>query len=161
MRKLFDETLPKDGMRSTDLTFYYMRYAEVLLIYAEAMAQQNNLDEALKALNEVRARVDMPEVHATTKTEFMRLLRRERMIELAFEGHRFWDIRRWGLGTTLLNGTHMKGVKPVQVSDGFEYEIVDCDAGQTRVYLEKYNRFPIPLSEIQQNILCEQFDEWK
>lgn len=66
-----------------------MRYAEVLLIYAEAMAQQNNLDEALKALNEVRARVDMPEVHATTKTEFMRLLRRERMIELAFEGHRF------------------------------------------------------------------------
>lgn len=161
MRKLFDEALPKSGMRATDLTYYYMRYAEVLLIYAEAMAQQNNLPKALEALNEVRGRVDLPKVNASTKNEFMKLLRRERMVELAFEGHRFWDIRRWGLGTILLNGTHMKGVKPVKTADGFEYSVVDCDAGQRRVYLEKYNRFPIPLSEIQQNVLCEQFDEWK
>lgn len=162
MRKLFDEALPKDGMRSTDLTYYYMRYAEVLLIYAEAMAQQDGgLTEALSALNEVRARVDLPKVSASTKTEFMKLLRRERMVELAFEGHRFWDLRRWGLGTTVLNGTHMKGVKPTKVGDSFEYQIVDCDAGSTRVYLEKYNRFPIPLEELQQNTACEQFDEWK
>ena len=40
MRKLFDENLPKNGIRATDLTYYYMRYAEVLLIYAEAMAEQ-------------------------------------------------------------------------------------------------------------------------
>lgn len=161
MRKLFDEALPKNGMRSTDLTYYYMRYAEVLLIYAEAMAMQDNLPEALTALNKVRKRAGLPEVSASTKTEFMKLLRHERMIELAFEGHRFWDLRRWGLGTTVLNGVHMKGVKPTKVGDNFEYEIVDCDAGKTRVYLEKYNRFPIPLSEIQQNSACEQFDEWK
>ena len=149
-------------MRSTDLTYYYMRYAEVLLIYAEAMAQQNGgLTEALSALNEVRARVDLPAVSASTKTEFMKLLRRERMIELAFEGHRFWDLRRWGLGTTVLNGTHMKGVKPTKVGDSFEYQLVDCDGGSTRVYLEKYNRFPVPLEELQQNTSCEQFDEWK
>ena len=162
MRKLFDEALPKNGMRSTDLTYYYMRYAEVLLIYAEAMAQQDGgLKEALNALNEIRARVDLPAVSASTKTEFMKLLRRERMIELAFEGHRFWDLRRWGLGTTVLNGTHMKGVKPTKVGDNFEYQLVDCDGGSTRVYLEKYNRFPIPLGELQQNTSCEQFDEWK
>ena len=162
MRKLFDEALPKNGMRSTDLTYYYMRYAEVLLIYAEAMAQQDGgLKEALYALNEIRARVDLPAVSASTKTEFMKLLRRERMIELAFEGHRFWDLRRWGLGTTVLNGTHMKGVKPTKVGDNFEYQLVDCDGGSTRVYLEKYNRFPIPLGELQQNTSCEQIDEWK
>lgn len=162
MRKLFDEALPKNGMRSTDLTYYYMRYAEVLLIYAEAMAQQDGgLKEALNALNEIRARVDLPAVSASTKTEFMKLLRRERMIELAFEGHRFWDLRRWGLGTTVLNGTHMKGVKPTKVGDNFEYQLVDCDGGSTRVYLEKYNRFPILLGELQQNTSCEQFDEWK
>ena len=83
------------------------------------------------------------------------------MVELAFEGPRFWDLRRWGLATTVLNGTHMEGVKPTKVGDGYEYDVVDCDAGKTRVYLEKYNRFPIPIAEIQQNSACEQFDEWK
>lgn len=161
MRKLFDPNIPKGKMRNTDLTYYYMRYAEVLLIYAEAMAQQDNLIEALKALNEIRNRVHLPAVNASTKTEFMKLLRHERMVELAFEGHRFWDLRRWGLGTTVLNGTYMKGVKPTKVGDSFKYEIVDCDGGKKRVYLEKYNRFPIPISEIQQNKACEQFDEWK
>ena len=161
MRKLFDPEISKSQMRRTDLTFYYMRYAEVLLIYAEAMAMQDKLTEALEALNEVRDRVDLPAVSASTKTEFMKLLRHERMVELAFEGHRFWDLRRWGLATTVLNGTHMEGVKPTKVGDGYEYNVVDCDAGKTRVYLEKYNRFPIPIAEIQQNPACEQFDEWK
>ncbi len=161
MRKTFDPEMSKSLMRRADLTYYYMRYAEVLLIYAEAMAMQDNLPAALDALNEIRGRVDLPKVSASTKAEFMKLLRQERMIELAFEGHRFWDLRRWELSTTVLNGTHMKGVKPTQDGDGFKYEIVDCDAGKTRIYLEKYNRFPIPISEIQQNPLCEQFDEWK
>ena len=52
--------ISKSQMRRTDLTFYYMRYAEVLLIYAEAMAMQDKLTEALEALNEVRDRVDLP-----------------------------------------------------------------------------------------------------
>lgn len=161
MRKLFDESIPKKLMRTTDLTYYYMRYAEVLLIYAEAMAEQDKLTEALSALNEVRARVDLPAVTASTKVGFMKLLRRERMVELAFEGHRFWDIRRWGLGTTLLNDVHMKGIKPIKEGNNYKYQIVDCDGGKTRVYLEKYNRFPVPLSELQQNLACTQFDEWK
>jgi hypothetical protein len=162
MRKLFDPEISKSRIRNTDLTYYYMRYAEVLLIYAEAMAMQDgHLTEALAALNKVRRRAGLPDVTASTRTEFMKLLRHERMVELAFEGHRFWDLRRWGLATTVLNNTHMKGVKPTQVGNGFKYEVVDCDGGKTRVYLEKYNRFPIPLSEIQQNHACEQFDEWK
>lgn len=161
MRKLFDESLPKDKMRSTDLTFYFMRYAEVLLIYAEAMAEQGNLTEACKALNEVRARVDLPGVEASSKVDFMKHLRHERMVELAFEGHRFWDIRRWGLGTTLLNNVSMKGVKPTKDGNGYKYEVVSCDGAKTRIYHEKYNRFPIPLAEIQQNLAVQQFDEWK
>ena len=161
MKKLFDEKLSKSHMTSTDLTFYYMRYAEVLLIYAEAMAEQDKLTEALEALNEVRARVDLPAVSAVSKSAFMKLLRHERMIELAFEGHRFWDIRRWGLGTTLLNGVHMNGVKPIKNGDSYEYKVVDCDGGKTRVYLDKYDCFPVPLAELQQNVACTQFDEWK
>lgn len=161
MRKLFDETLPKDKMRATDLTYYFMRYAEVLLIRAEALAEQGRLAEALEALNEVRARVDLPAVSASGKADFMKRLRHERMVELAFEGHRFWDIRRWGLGTTLLHDVRMKGVRSVKAGDGFRYELVSCDGNRSRIYHEKYNRFPIPLAEIQQNLAAEQFDEWK
>ena len=56
----------------------------------------------------------------------------------------FWDIRRWGLGTTLLNDVHMKGIKPTKTSEGtYEYKVVDCDAGSTRVYLEKIQSFSL------------------
>lgn len=165
MRKLFDETVDsrKDGFPVGELTHYFMRYAEVLLIYAEAMAEQNNLTEALKALNQIRQRAGFSnDLTADSKSEFMVLLRHERMLELAFEGHRYWDLRRWDLAKSVLNNMHCSGVKPTKNDDGsFSYEIIDCDNGKTRVYPAKYNRFPIPTSEIQRNPLCEQYDEWK
>lgn len=166
MRKLLKEAIQPKGCSFSDqgdLTYYYMRYAEVLLIYAEAMAMQNKLPEALDALNQVRKRAGFTkDLTAATKIEFMKLLRHERMVELAFEGHRFWDIRRWKLGSTLLNDVNMHGVKPVKVGDNqFTYEVVDIDGGKKRVWYDRYNRFPIPIEEIQQNTSIEQFDEWK
>ncbi len=162
MRKLFDERQTQ-GFNKSDLTFYFMRYAEVLLIYAEAMAEQNEMGEALKALNRVRERAGFTtDVSVGSKEAFMALLRHERMVELAFEGHRFWDLRRWGLAKSVLNGTHMTGTKPTKNTNGtFSYEQVDCDNGKKRIYLDKYERFPIPATEIQRNPMCEQFEEWK
>ena len=166
MRKLMKEAIQPKGTSVTgqgDLTYYYMRYAEVLLIYAEAMAMQDKLPEALDALNQVRRRAGFTkDLTAATQTEFMKLLRHERKIELAFEGHRFWDLRRWGLASTVLNGTSMHGVKPIKGGDNeFTYEVVDIDGGKTRVWEERYARFPIPLGEIEQNEAVQQFDEWK
>ena len=166
MRKLLKEGIQPKGCSfsdQSDLTYYYMRYAEVLLIYAEAMAMQNQLEPALDALNQVRRRAGFTkDLTASTKIEFMKLLRRERMVELAFEGHRFWDIRRWKLGTTLLNDVNMHGVRPIKVAENqFKYEVVDIDGGKKRVWYDRYNRFPIPIEEIQQNTSIQQFDEWK
>lgn len=161
MRKLFDPT-QTEGFVNSDLTFYYMRYAEVLLIYAEALAQQNRLGDALKALNRVRQRAGFTTgLQTGDKNQFMEWLRHERMIELAFEGHRFWDLRRWGLAVSTLNNTHLTGTRPVSDEDGIRYEQFDSDNGKRRIYLEKYERFPIPAIEIQRNLLMEQFDEWK
>ncbi len=146
---------------TNDFTYYYMRFAEVLLIYAEARAELNDISEALKALNRVRARVNLPPVTAVGKEDFMNRLRHERMVELAFEGHRFWDLRRWDLAKTTLGNTHLTGVKPVKQGASVTYQIIDCDNGRTRIYLDKYYRFPIPYTEIKANKLIEQFEEWR
>jgi hypothetical protein len=164
LRKLLDEKLTDLG--KGDLTYYYMRYAEVLLIYAEALAEQDRLSDGLAALNQVRRRAGFTtDLTATNKGDLLNLIRRERMVELAFEGHRFWDLRRWNLATTELNGKKVEGVKPTRTMENgevkFSYELVDADNGRTRVYPEKYNRFPIPLTELQRNEMIEQFDEWK
>lgn len=165
LRKFFDGSVKTqdEGFQPGEFTFYFMRYAEVLLIKAEAMAEQGNLAGALEALNKVRKRAGFAEnVLAGSKEDFMKLLRHERMIELAFEGHRYWDLRRWDLARTVLNGTNLTGRVPVPGTGGtFTYREVDADNGKKRVYLPKYNRFPIPSTELQRNALIEQFDEWK
>lgn len=161
LRKFLDEEMI--DFKENDYTYYYMRYAEVLLIYAEAIAQQGDLPSALKALNTVRKRAGFTtELTAVTIDDFMTLLRHERMVELAFEGHRFWDLRRWDLAKATLNNVHLDGVKPLKQADGsFSYQLIDCDNGRIRIYLDKYKRFPIPPAELETNALCEQFDEWK
>lgn len=168
MKKFFDgsKKTQTDGFQPGALNFYFMRYAEVLLIYAEAMAEQGDFAEALQALNKIRSRAGFT-VPLTTgsKENLMSKIRHERMVELAFEGHRYWDLRRWGLAATVLNGTNVNGVRIVKtVKDDvnfYAYSIVDSDNGKKRVYPQKYNRFPIPVTEIQRNRLMEQFDEWK
>ncbi|RHJ93531.1 RagB/SusD family nutrient uptake outer membrane protein [Parabacteroides bouchesdurhonensis] len=161
IRKLLDESLT--GYANTgEQTYYYMRYAEVLLIHAEALARQGDIQGALFSLNKVRERAKMKNVTATNLNEFMKLLRHERIVELAFEGHRYWDLRRWDLAKSVLNGVNFHGCRIVKTENGdFIYELVDCDEGAKRYYDPKYNRFPIPKLELDRNLKCEQFDEWK
>jgi len=83
-----------------------MRYAEVLLNYAEAKIEANNIDQSVyDAINKLRDRVDMPLVTGGKSQEELRsIIRIERKSELAFEGLRLYDIRRWGIAENVLNG---------------------------------------------------------
>ena len=140
-----------------------LRYAEVLLNKAEAYAQlgwAQYRDQALGALNEVRARVNLPPVNAPNTDEFMILLRKERCVELAGEGFRYWDLRRWKLAVGVINGKNAHGVKITRSGNTFTYENVDCDGGGTRVFLDKYYYFSLPASEIANNKLCENNPYW-
>jgi len=103
---------------ASDLNFILMRYAEVLLIYAEAKIEANDIDQSvLDALNKIRARaygvtdftqVDQyPPITTTDQVELRRKLRNERKIELAYEGFRLFDIRRWGIAEKVLSGPLM------------------------------------------------------
>lgn len=137
-----------------------LRYAEVLLNKAEAYAELDfsaHRDKALAALNEVRNRVNLPaktNADAPTKETFMELLRRERSVELAGEGLRYWDLRRWKLAESVIHGKNAHGVHITKNSDGsFDYERVEVDGGTPRIFLPKYYYFSLPTSETANNKL--------
>ena len=96
-RKLVSLT-PYQGWQSVE-DYPIIRYAEVLLTYAEARVQNNGWDEKVQhALNDLRDRCGMPNVpNSLSKDAALELVRNERRIELAAEGHRYDDIRRYGL----------------------------------------------------------------
>ncbi|WP_026629167.1 RagB/SusD family nutrient uptake outer membrane protein [Dyadobacter alkalitolerans] len=85
-----------------------MRYPEILLTYAEAKIELNQLDQSvLDAINLVRQRADvnMPPVKNLGSQQHMRqIVRKERLVELAFEGLRYIDLRRWRLAEQVLPG---------------------------------------------------------
>lgn len=77
--------------------FTLLRYAEILLNYAEASFELGQEDEARTYINMVRKRVGMPDI-TDAGAALEERLRNERKVELAFEEHRFWDVRRWMIG---------------------------------------------------------------
>lgn len=103
-----------ENRRSSELNFIFMRYAEVFLTYAEAKIESNDIDQSvLNALNRIRARgygVDFsqtgqyPEITSTDQTVLRREVRNERKVELANEGFRLFDIRRWGIADIVMDG---------------------------------------------------------
>ncbi|MGV3503606.1 MAG: RagB/SusD family nutrient uptake outer membrane protein [Adhaeribacter sp.] len=88
------------------VNYILMRYAEVLLMYAEAKIEQNELDASVtSAINLVRKRAGQPEVEtaiANDQQEMRQLIRRERVAELAMEGFRWFDIRRWDIASVVM-----------------------------------------------------------
>lgn len=109
-----EEDLPINRNNS-QLNFILMRYAEVLLNYAEAKIELGQIDNTvLDAINMVRARayqVDIsqtdayPAIATTDQAQLRMIVRRERKVELADEGLRLLDIRRWGIADEVMPGT--------------------------------------------------------
>ena len=107
LRKYVDNSISFEAGSTTAATHHnwiLFRYAEVLLNYAEAMIHVNgNCDykdatytmSAREALNAVRKRAGIPEVAACSQDDFLTRVKHERRVEMAFEGQRFWDLRRW------------------------------------------------------------------
>ncbi len=95
-----------------EVNFPILRYAEILLNYAEAQNELGNSAEALPALNEIRVRAMVPSYTETNQALLRQLIRDERRRELLFEGQRFHDLQRWGIAEEVLGplgyraGTH-------------------------------------------------------
>ena len=110
-----------------------MRYADVLLMLAEAENELNGPTELVyKSINAIRKRALMPELPPKLSKEQMRnKIRNERRIELAFEGHRYFDLKRWKTAISVLNAV--------------------ADAPVTYKFEKKHYLWPIPQSEIDKN----------
>ena len=142
------------------------RLGEMYLNYAEAMNEAygpeldtDNLGlNALTAVNTIRQRAGMPDfANGMTQDEFRTKLRNERRVELAFEDHRFWDVRRWDIGNET---TDIYGVKVEQ--DNFGIKTYTKVLVERRTYDKKMNLYPIPQQELFVNDnLLPQNDGWE
>jgi len=94
------------AVNDCELNTIVIRYAEVLLNYAEAKIESGNIDQSvLDAINKIRQRpsVNMPSITTTDQDELRYAVRRERKYELSVEGGRLFDIRRWGIAEVVMN----------------------------------------------------------
>lgn len=139
-----------DLLNNTTTThqWLYFRYAEVLLNYAEAMYNAygaggdplNYGMTALQAINRVRTRSTMPALTDITPDAIVH----ERRIELGFEGHRWWDVRRWKMGNVL--GNPVRSISITLNGSNFVYTPTKLE---DRVFdASKMYWYPIPESEI-------------
>lgn len=110
-RKSIDESWRENGYRGAPTTYYYLRYGDVLLMYAEAMIEQGKCtQEVLDAsVNLIRERayagtdIAYPKAVVGTQQEMRTMIRTERYIEMAAEGHRLPDLYRWRLAEKVYN----------------------------------------------------------
>lgn len=127
-----------------------LRYAEVLLTYAEAKIELNQLDAGVyKAINDVRARTDVnmpPIANGLTQAQLRAAVRHERMVELALEGQRLFDIRRWKTAEGLMKGD----VYGMTYLDNGTLKTITV-SGFTRNFEPKHYLWPIPQSETDLN----------
>ncbi len=152
LRKYVDENLDLTLGRTSIHTWIVIRYAEVLLNFAEAMNEAYGPTDshgygisALDALNQVRRRVGMPQVSSSlSQDELREKIRHERRVELAFEGRRFWDVRRWMTASETL-GEPIHGVSINKRGGTFEYAQIEVE---DRKFEDKMYFYPIPQSEI-------------
>jgi len=96
----FRKWIPTDTARmdqANDINMPLMRYADVLLMYAEALNAIDKTAEAIPFINEVRKRAGMPALTVTSKEEVFKQIVHERVMELTLESCRYYDLRRWGL----------------------------------------------------------------
>ncbi len=168
--KKFTDAEDKGSFRSaSSLNYILIRLAEMYLIYAEAKIELNQIDQsALDAINAIRGResVKMPAITAgKSQSEMREIIRRERKIELAMEGLRLQDIRRWKIADKVMPGPlYGRPQKPYSYKDQgtpviLANTIPDYSSYQDKLSVVEPRIFdpnrdylwPIPLSELDAN----------
>ena len=128
----FRKYMPAD-MEGMEMNYFspnivLMRYANVLLMKAEALNELGKTTEAISLINEVRTRADMPAMKGTSQEQVRTQIEHERILEFPLENFRFYDLRRWGKAKEALTAVNRTGFDPA-----------------------KHNFYPIPIQELNTN----------
>ncbi|MBK7100108.1 MAG: RagB/SusD family nutrient uptake outer membrane protein [Sphingobacteriales bacterium] len=163
-RKYADPT--EQHASRSDINPIVIRYAEILLNYAEAKIESDQLDnEIYNAINKIRLRAGIPIISAgKTKQQLRSIVRKERKIELAGEGLRYFDIIRWKIAEKLLEGPcygriprgYLSSAPSIDENGTPDYSLVSNNSQmriiQTRTFVAGANYlWPIPDIEMQTN----------
>ena len=164
LRKGVDETHNLAERSQSIQPFIILRYGEVLLNKAEACYRKGDTEGANAAVKAIRSRVGLP---YTSKSgdALWKAIRQERRVELAFEDHWYWDLRRWKEAAedwpVGLNNYQVHGLKieSTAVAGQYKYTYVSVD-DKDRNFPAKMYRFPLPDGELNSNPLVNQYPEW-
>ena len=137
---------------------FYLNYAEAVYKYlgSPSLTSGDFPLSAVSAVNKLRARAGMPNFPATLSNDaFWTKYKNERMVELAFEGHRFWDVRRWKEA-----GTYFKSIQEMKLTKNADGTITYTRNTVNRQWDDKMYLFPIPQTEIMKNKNLTQNPGW-
>lgn len=159
IRKFMDESLRSAWNDKSAQPWIYFRLGEIYLNYAEAMFHLGDENTARDYINQIRARARagqagvLPDITATGD-ELLKKIQHERRVELAFEDHRFFDVRRWKIAEQ----TENKPARKITIirDDATKVKTYKIEVLQERKFLPQHYLLPIPRSEIQRNALLQQ-----
>jgi len=152
--KMVDSTYNFNVEPYSPAQWIVFRLGEIYLNYAEAEAELGQTATALTYLNKIRERAGMPDVTSPGGTDLLQKIMQERRVELCFEGHRFFDLRRWGIADQGAGNALGIIITPTNAADtSFTYQV---DTVQTRVWQQSFYYYPIPRSELQADPLLTQ-----
>lgn len=130
--------------------YQIFRYAEILLNYAEAAFELGKAGDALNAVNQIRDRAGIAQLGSVDREK----IRHERKVELVFENHRYWDLRRWRTAVTALTRTYT-GLRYIYDAESGKFRldfIDDIDGRPSKpTFPEKNYYFPIGQGRIAAN----------
>lgn len=133
----------------SDQQYIVIRYAEVLLNKAEAAFYLGKPEEALNTINEIRERAGAKLLTINQITE--NAIRKERRMELAFENHSYWDLRRWRIADKLINNKKYRALCPYYIYDEKKYIFTKEEVNAVYNYDVKCNYVAVPSGEISKN----------
>ena len=160
IRKFVDPTVDHQFVVQ-QVPWIFFRYAEIVLNYAEASIELNELGDAMTALNQIRRRAGMPEFSGLDQATLRDEYRNERRVEMAFEEQRFFDVRRWMIAPQVFSknaggiNIYLDGDSPTDRSTWRNYRYQTYDV-QQRAWNDKMYFMPIRLDELNRNNLLKQ-----
>jgi hypothetical protein len=175
-------TMTDENAFLSRVSYSLMRYAEILLTYAEAKIELGEVDQSvITAVNRLRNRAKLPNVRPEVEAdinEMRELIRRERTAELAVEGFRWFDIRRWGIAELVMPGkvvgiakdpADMPGIPNFKKSPVHDLNSIPDYTDQldkrytreTRFWYPRLEFLPVPQAEIDINAGLSQNPGWE